>query len=46
MYVVAFSTAVVAGLDPAIHRKKNFSCEAMDTRVKPAYDVQPNRNVL
>jgi predicted metal-dependent HD superfamily phosphohydrolase len=37
------NSTVVAGLDPAIHRQKNDSCEAdlakrMDTRVKPAYD--------
>src|SRR5262249_48103961 len=26
-------------LTPAIHRKKSHSCEGMDTRVKPAYDI-------
>jgi hypothetical protein len=31
--------AVVAGLDPAIHREKVLLSKRMDTRVKPAYDV-------
>jgi precorrin-3B synthase len=34
----AASTAVIAGLDPAIHRRKSLLAKPMDTRVKPAYD--------
>jgi hypothetical protein len=30
--------AVIAGLDPAIHRAWRFLRSVMDTRVKPAYD--------
>jgi hypothetical protein len=30
---------VIAGLDPAIHPTKMFVAKRMDTRVKPAYDV-------
>jgi hypothetical protein len=34
-------SAVIAGLDPAIHpfRKKNFDAKKMDPRVKPAGDA-------
>jgi hypothetical protein len=38
--------AVVAGLDPATYRDKALFAKLMDTRVKPAYDVQPIRNTL
>jgi hypothetical protein len=31
------SRLVIAGLDPAIHRKRGF-IEEMDARVKPAHD--------
>jgi NitT/TauT family transport system substrate-binding protein len=38
---------VIAEPDPAIRRKKGVSCEPMDTRVKPAYDVPTkSRNAL
>jgi hypothetical protein len=35
--MLAITTQVIAGLDPAIHHLKNISWK-MDTRVKPAYD--------
>ena len=35
------NTAVIAGLDPAIHPfRKNFDAKKMDLRVKPAGDTQ------
>jgi hypothetical protein len=42
----AFTSAFKAGLDPAIHQENNSSCETMDTRLKPAYDAQPDRYTL
>jgi hypothetical protein len=37
--MVAITTDVIAGLDPAIHHlKKYLFGRWMDTRVKPAYD--------
>jgi hypothetical protein len=34
----AIQKAVIAGLDPAIHRAKRISEVSMDARVKPAHD--------
>jgi hypothetical protein len=36
--VGAIRQAVIAGLDPAIHRAKRISDVWMDARVKPAHD--------
>jgi hypothetical protein len=36
-----FTSVVIAGLDPAIHRLRTTLAKKMDTRVKPAYDEIP-----
>jgi hypothetical protein len=42
----AFATAVIAGLDRRFIDRKTLVAKRMDTRVKPEYNAQPNRNTL